>query len=309
MISIIIPTYNSDKYICEAIDSILCQTYKDYEIIVIDDGSTDNTRIIIANHYPTVRYFYSSNRGVSSARNIGISKARGEFIAFLDADDLWAPEKLDKQVKLFWSKPELGLVFTEHSLFNETGVVKIGADKRRRLMHGNIVRNVFLNSYVATPTVMVRKHVFDRVGLFEEELIVAEDDNMWMRIAMVYPIELIDDSLALIRIVEGSLSRGKSYRNLIPAVKKHIELIINKYPTIYKCLGNSIIKKKYSQICFMEAYLYFQQCKYLESRTGFIKSFIYCPLKIGSLLYLLSTYFPHWIIEKIKKTKRSLVKI
>jgi glycosyltransferase involved in cell wall biosynthesis len=95
MISVIIPTYNSGVFIGEAIQSVLRQTCTDYDIIVIDDGSTDNTRGIIENNFPQVRYFYIQNQGAASARNYGIRRARGEFIAFLDADDLWLPEKLD----------------------------------------------------------------------------------------------------------------------------------------------------------------------------------------------------------------------
>ncbi|HUL00885.1 MAG TPA: glycosyltransferase family A protein, partial [Nitrospirota bacterium] len=191
MISVIIPTYNSDKYICEAIDSVLSQTCKDYEIIIIDDGSTDNTKNLIAENYPTVRYFYSKNKGVSSARNIGISIAQGEFIAFLDADDKWLPEKLEKQLALFENDHQVGMVFTENYYFDEHGLKEIKIFKRKLLMYGNIVRNIFLNSYVVTSTVMVRKSVFDDVGLFEEGLAIAEDDNMWMRICLKNRIELL----------------------------------------------------------------------------------------------------------------------
>ena len=308
MISVIIPTYNSDKYICEAIDSVLSQTCKDYEIIIIDDGSTDNTKNLIAENYPTVRYFYSKNKGVSSARNIGISIAQGEFIAFLDADDKWLPEKLEKQLALFENDHQVGMVFTENYYFDEHGLKEIKIFKRKLLMYGNIVRNIFLNSYVVTSTVMVRKSVFDDVGLFEEGLAIAEDDNMWMRICLKNRIELLDEPLILYRITEGSLSRDNSFQNLIQAVRKHIEIIMNKYQAIYKCLGKSTIRQKYSQVYFMEAYLYFRQNKYRESRSGFFKSYIYYPFKLKSMLYLISTYVPPWTIEKLKEKKRRFLK-
>lgn len=302
MISVIIPTYNSDKYICEAIDSVLCQTYTEYEIVIIDDGSTDDTKRIIEDRYPTVRYFYVENKGVASARNYGISMAQGDLIAFLDADDRWLPDKLEKQAILFHNCNELGLVFTENYVFDEHGITKYRLNKRERLMHGNIVRNIFLNSYVVTSTVMVRRSVFDAVGLFEEGLAVAEDDNMWMRIGMRYGVKLLDEPLVLYHMTEGSLSRTSV--NISLGVRKHIEIIKNKYLDIYKCLGKSAMRRKYSDLLFDEAYHVFSQNKYHEARSNFIKSYVYYPFKLKSLLYLTSTYLPSWTIEKIKETKR-----
>ncbi len=304
MVSVIIPTYNSARYLCEALDSVLCQRYPDYEIIVVDDGSTDDTERMIADRYPMVRYHFIENRGAAAARNFGISKAEGEFIAFLDADDRWLPEKLEKQVRLLECDQRLGMVFTENGFFNESGIVQERVNKRGRLMDGDIVRNIFLNSYVATPTVMVRKRVLDDVGLFEEGLVVAEDDNMWMRIGMKYGIELIDDPLVQCRITDGSLSR-KSH-NISWGVRKHIEVIRTKYPKIYRRLGRSAIRRKYSDLCFSEAYYAFSRDSHREARSNFIRSFFCYPFRMKPMLYVISTFFPLWMIEKIKHAKRNL---
>ena len=236
MISVIIPTFNCRRYICEAIDSVLCQTYPGLEILVIDDGSTDGTKALVEKNYPAIRYFYGENKGVSSARNIGIQWRRGELIAFLDSDDKWLPQKLEKQARLFQHDTGLGMVFTENYFFNEKGILDKKADKKIRLMHGDIVRNIFLNSYVVTSTVMVRKSVFDIVGLFEQELSAAEDDNMWMRIGMKYRIGLIDEPMLLYRLTEGSLSRTS--RNIFAGVTASIDIMKNKHPDLYSHIGN-----------------------------------------------------------------------
>lgn len=306
MISVIIPTYNSDKYLCEALDSVLHQTCSDYEIIIIDDGSTDSTREIIANRYNSVRYYYVQNNGVAAARNVGISMAQGELIAFLDADDKWLPEKLEKQAALFNKDDKLGMAFTENRFFNEQGITTNKANKRDRLMRGDIVKNIFLNSYVVTSTVMVRKRVFDTVGLFEEGLIVAEDDNMWMRIGLEYRVELLDEPLLMYRVVEGSLSNKRS--NIFLGVKASIEIIKNKYPDLYSHLGTSVIRKKYYNLFFSEGYHYFSQGMHKEARSNFIKSYINDPFELKSLLYIFSSCFPQWLIEKIKDTKRKYSK-
>lgn len=302
MISVIIPTYNCDKYIGEALDSVIRQTYTDYEIIVIDDGSTDSTRAVIENNYHTVRYYYLENSGVAAARNFGISKARGELIAFLDADDVWLPEKLEKQVVLFEADKTVGMVFTENSFFNEEGKTSDKANKRDRLMSGDIIKNIFLHSYVVTSTVMVRKKVFDTVGSFEVGLTVAEDDNMWMRIGMNYGIELLDEPMTMYRLTEGSLSRTK--QNIFNGVKASIEIIRNKYPDLYNRLGKAAIRKKYYELFFSEGYHYFSQGMPKEARSNFIKSYLNSPLDLKSILYMTATYFPPWLIETIRDTKR-----
>lgn len=301
MISVIIPTYNSGKYICDALDSVLHQTYSAYEIIVVDDGSTDNTRAIIESGYQSVRYFHVPNNGVAAARNVGIAKALGDFVAFLDADDKWLPEKLEKQVALFEGDAKVGMVFTENSSFNDSGIIKEKENKRERLMQGDIVKEIFMNSYVVTSSVMVRKSVFDVVGLFEEELIVAEDDNMWMRIAMNYEVKLLDEPMLMYRITEGSLSQRP--HAVFTGVKASINIIESKYPDLCKRLGKSAIRRKYSSLLFSEGYHFFIQGMQKEARRNFAKSYCNSPLKLKILLYMASTCFPHRIVEIIRGAK------
>lgn len=305
-ISVVIPTYNSAGYICEAIDSVLNQTCSDYEILVIDDGSTDNTGVLVQSRYPAIRYIRTENKGVSHARNLGISKARGELIAFLDADDRWMPEKIEKQAALFQADKTIGMVFTENYFFNEQGVSAFTANKRSRLMRGNIVRNIFLNSYVVTSTVMVRKSVFDRVGLFEEELAVAEDDNMWMRIGMKHRIELLDERLVQYRMTAGSLS--SDFKAIVTGVNRQIQILQTRYPDLYDTLGSLAIRKKYAELYFSEAYRDFNQGRYSASRTRFIDSYINYPFSLRSLFYYLSTYLPSQSIQMIRGMKRCATK-
>jgi glycosyltransferase involved in cell wall biosynthesis len=238
----------------------MSQTLQDLEIIMIDDGSTDDTESVIMTGYPHIRYCRRSHKGVSAARNYGISIAEGEFVAFLDADDKWLPEKLEKQLRYFNENADLGMVFTENLFFDGNGLVTTGPDKRKRLMRGDIVRNIFLNSYVVTSTVMVRREVFGRIGLFEEGLVTAEDDNMWMRIAMRYRIALIDEPLVLYRINGNSLTSHSHY--IFSGVRNHIEIVGQKYPELYRHLGKAAINRKYADLLFNEAYYQFSQANF-----------------------------------------------
>jgi glycosyltransferase involved in cell wall biosynthesis len=301
MISVIIPTYNGKKYIGEAINSVLCQTCTDYEIIVVDDGSTDNTKEIIDNNFPQVRYYYLPHRGVSRARNYGIQKARGEFIAFLDADDLWLPDKLEKQIGVFNADQELMLVFTEHRFFDTNGIREATFSKKERLMKGDVVKNIFLYSHVALPTVMVRKNVFQEIGYFEEDLNVAEDDNLWIRIALKFRIHLLDEVLVHCRMTVDSLSRTTS--SLVTGVLKNVELIEKKYPDLKKRLGRVNIRRKISYVYTDYGYFYFSNGDYAMSRRYYLKSITYY-LNISSLTYWFLSFFPPSIIEKVRVYKR-----
>ena len=301
MISVIIPTYNSDKYIGEAIHSVLRQTCTDYEIIVIDDGSTDNTRGIIEKYFPEVEYFYIPNQGVSIARNYGIRRARGEFIAFLDADDLWLPEKLAMQLKLFEADKELMMVFTETRVFDTNGIKKATFSKKEMLMKGDIVKNIFLYSHVSLPTVMVRRQVFHEIGCFDENLKAAEDDNLWMRIALKCRIHLLDEVLVHVRSTENSLSRSPS--NIFYGVLKNIELIEKIYPELRKRLGRANIWKKKSVVYSSYGYYYFSSGDYAMARRYYLKSITYYP-QICSLMYFIFSLLPSSIIEQVRKIKR-----
>jgi glycosyltransferase involved in cell wall biosynthesis len=130
-VSVVIPTYNSAHLLDDALQSVLEQTYKDFEIIVVDDGSTDNTSEVVSKYNDKLHYFRVDNRGPAKARNYGISKATGKYIAFLDADDKWLPTKLEKQVSMFEQNPEFGMVFTENSLFDAKGIYKNSLGKEK----------------------------------------------------------------------------------------------------------------------------------------------------------------------------------
>lgn len=123
-VSVIIPTYNLARYINETVDSVLGQTYKNYEIIIVDDGSTDNTKEALSEYGGKITYIFQENQGVSAARNKGIKEAKGEYIAFLDADDLWLKDKLELQIGLMNSNPEVAMIFTDGESFNEEGLIK-----------------------------------------------------------------------------------------------------------------------------------------------------------------------------------------
>lgn len=214
MISVIIPTYNRANYLSEAIDSVLAQTYKNYEIIVVDDGSTDNTRKVLEKYSNKIRYIYQENKGPSAARNNGIKNAKGELIAFLDSDDAWLPEKLERQLELFRKNDELGLVSSAYYSCDEyfnlpTLVREKDLSTKRKILPKLFVKNLF-----ATPTIVVKKKCFTRVGLFNENYKFGEDWDMWIRIALDYEVHYVLEPLCKCRRHNDSITYGMNPKNL-----------------------------------------------------------------------------------------------
>jgi glycosyltransferase involved in cell wall biosynthesis len=205
-VSIIIPAYNSEKYIAETLRSVLAQTYKNYEIIVVDDGSSDGTLSIAKSFEPKVKVLVKANGGPASARNLAIKNSKGDYIAFLDSDDLWVEGKLEEQVAFLDENPEVGLVYGEALMFTETQGEKRIGDKIGYTSDPSF-RLLLFGDYIPNSTVVIRRICLEKVGLLNEsrELIGVEDYEYWMRIAKHFPMAGISRPLAYYRIREGSL--------------------------------------------------------------------------------------------------------
>ncbi|MEI6669947.1 MAG: glycosyltransferase family A protein [Acidobacteriota bacterium] len=209
-VSVVIPTFNRAHQVYEAIESALAQTWRAAEVIVVDDGSTDNTREVVARYRDRVRYIYQENRGVSAARNAGIRIVQGSHIAFLDSDDLWVPGKLEAQMALFAEHPELGLVSC-HSRFVDVHGVPTQGDPSAiepPIAEGRpLLRRLLLGNWLSGGSnAVVRRAPLDAVGGFDERLSCAEDWDMWIRIAQRFAIGFVNEPLTISRVSANSLS-------------------------------------------------------------------------------------------------------
>ena len=195
-VSVIIPAYNRASLLKEAVESVLQQSFSDFELIVVDDGSTDATRELIKD-YPAVRYIYQPNKGVSSARNQGIKQAVGDLIAFLDSDDLWIDNKLERQVTFFNDNPAVSICQSEEIWLRDGR--RHNPKKKHKKYSGYILKECLPLCIVSPTAVMLRREVFQKIGLFDESFPVCEDYDFWLRAARVYPIELIKEPLIIKR--------------------------------------------------------------------------------------------------------------
>ncbi len=197
LVSVIIPTYNRGWTLKEAIDSVLSQGFENFELIVVDDGSTDNTLDILDGYARDIIVLRQDNCGVSSARNAGIVSASGQFIAFLDSDDLWLPGKLAIQVDFFKSNPDAMICQTEE-LWIRNGK-RVNPKKRHKKFSGMIFKHSLPLCIVSPSAVMLKKTLFTKTGMFDENLPACEDYDLWLRISCKYPIYLIDTPLIIKR--------------------------------------------------------------------------------------------------------------
>jgi len=229
-VSVVIPAYNAAEFVGRAIDSVLAQTLIDFEVIVVDDGSTDRTADVVAPYDARVRLLSKPNGGLSSARNAGIQAARGEYVAFLDADDWWMPEKLARQVSAMQARPDTVFCSTAARLVNPKG--EMVGEWRCGSCHGSTLEAIFsINAHVAGSgsAVVARRQALLDTGGFDERLRSLEDIDMWMRLAAVGGYHCLDLPLAVILKQPQSMSRqldtmrdaaiavARKNRHLLPA--------------------------------------------------------------------------------------------
>ena len=199
-ISVIIPTYNREDYISETIQSVLNQTYKDFEIIVIDDGSTDNTKKRLEPYLSKIKLIEQRNHERAVSRNKGVKNSSGEYIAFLDSDDLWAKDKLEKQVEVLDNKRDTILVYGQCLRVNEKSKKIKTAKRQTKGYSGFVFEKLLFRNFIISPTPLIRRQDFEKTSGFETKYIPYEDWEYWIRFSLLGKFHFLQDPLAYYRI-------------------------------------------------------------------------------------------------------------
>jgi len=190
-VSVTIPVYNAERFISETIESVISQTYTDWEIVAVDDGSKDGSLEILRafeKRLPEkIRVFSKKNSGVALARNTGIEGSKGEYIALLDHDDLWMPGKLERQVKLLDSNKEIGLVYSDAYLFRERESRTRTAFSTLKPFRGRVFDKLLWENFIVVSTAVIRREAFNKVGMFDPKYRICEDYDLFLRVAGQYP--------------------------------------------------------------------------------------------------------------------------
>ncbi|MFH1453394.1 MAG: glycosyltransferase [Armatimonadota bacterium] len=268
-VSVIIPVYNAEKYIKRTIQSVLDQTYTDYEIIVVDDGSTDYSKEVLSSYGDKVRYFYQKNSGVSAARNRAIREAKGEYIALLDQDDLWYSQRLEKQIALLDKRPDTGIVYADCNYIDAEDKVLLRLFEKGRSYSGKVFEQLAIDNFIPIPTVLIKKEILDKTGLFLEDYTFAEEYDLFLRIARNHNVEFIDEVLAGYRIHDTNLS--KDIENSLKEDIKVTEHIMDKYPDDIENISGRL-KKKLAELYYRLGRVCMQKKNKVQARDYLAKS-------------------------------------
>lgn len=241
-ISVIIPTYKRESLLRRAIDSVLSQTFDEFEILVIDGGLSENTKELVESYGDKrLRYIPQRNNGIANARNLGVLKAKGRFIAFLDDDDRWKENKLELQLELFRELPEsYGLIYTAFTYYHLEKKKVLGIKRPRAI--GNVYRYLLKDNIMGTSTVIVKRECFKRVGLFRESFPTCEDWDMWLRMSKVCLFGALNDPLVDYSIHSGQFSFARYLEGRKRMIKEHGDILHDPKILSYHLLQIGILK-------------------------------------------------------------------
>jgi len=298
LVSVIIPTFNSAKYVGQAVESALGQTYGNLEIIVVDDGSSDDTRESLEPSLKHIRYLYQENKGVYAARNKGITSANGKYVAFLDSDDIWYPDKLSAQVDVLEAHPDFPIVHTDTSTIDAEGhLIRQSVNRERQSINGMVFEE-FFNSNMAVillSTVMINRKCFKTVGIFDERYPIVQDYGFFLRLSFEYPIYFLDKPLVKYRITPGSLSRRNTLESIILR-EQILKEFISEHTDFFDQRPD-LVRNKWKSFNTEAAFTLFHSGRYSSSH-GYFKKVLGRSLLLW--VFYLVTFAPGNFLGKAK---------
>jgi len=296
MISVILPTFNRSNMIVRSICSVLNQTYKDFELIIVDDGSTDCTQDMVSRIKDSrIRYIrHEKNKGAAAARNTGIKAAQCDLIAFQDSDDEWVPEKLEKQIKAILALPDdFGVIY---SAFWRLGKQKIYIPRKNILMkEGWMYKQLLYGNIVGMPVSLIKKECFNVVGGFSENLRALEDWELFLRISKFFKFKYIDEPLVLSYETEGSVSK-----NVLAHAEAYEYILANNYSAI------SIDKKLLAQYIYVIGRINFQTGDVQKGKEYLIKAWKERPFNVKYNVAVILSFFGKEFFDNIIRLKSML---
>lgn len=299
LISVIIPAYNAEKFVLDAIHSVLQQDFQPLEILLIDDGSTDDTVALVKREAPQVKIIQQANAGVAAARNTGLRHATGDYICFLDADDGWFPGKLEAQVDYLRLHPEVSVVYHKWHVWkpDENGIFNPPQRAENPVpgeidpaLSGWIYPRLLLDCVVHTSTVMMRREIARDIGFFDTALDTGEDYDFWLRVSRKFQIHKLTGTYSFYRVASGSLTTGapKSQNNEYNVIKRALKQWGRSSPDGFS-VSRAMINQRLSKLAFDFGYAHYHYGSAKLASSAFLKSFLLQPTRIRSIAYFLAS--------------------
>ncbi len=294
-VSVLIPSYNHARFLPAALQSVFAQTFTDYEVVVVDDGSCDGSVELLRSYEHRIRLFTQPNRGTYPTLNRCIAESHGRYLAILNSDDLWSPTKLEKQVAVLETQPAVGLVHTDGRFIDAEGNLLTGNPlgfEWPRTPSGNIIEALVRYNKIIASSVLVRRECFERLGGFREDLFGSGDWEMWFRIALEYDIAFIDEPLTFYR-VHGANASFQHRRVYEDDVRVREETIHANEARLWQRANSRHAMRlalAHSYACLGTEYALLGDRR--RARRAYLHSLRLYPLRFKSLLRLLLTFVP-----------------
>lgn len=297
-VSVIIPAYNKAEFTIRAVNSVLSQTYGNIEIIVVDDGSTDDTPEKLSHYKNRIVYHRKRNGGACSARNTGIKMAAGEYIALLDCDDLYYPEKIQKSVACLEADPRIGFVYTGADFIDENDRVVSEYKNFGFLESGQITSRLLEKNIICNSTILMKKECFDRVGFFDEKIFIPADWDMWIRLSERYKAGFINENLTGYRV-----SHTFTINNVEAGLKEELYVVEKTFARQLPGVSKKLKQKCLSQIYYRYGLMNMVNSNFSRARGLFFSAMLEKPydLKLGTLVCF--SYVAPSLLQRLLKSK------
>lgn len=285
-VTAIIPCYNHGRYLAEAVESVLAQTYPDVEIVVVNDGSTDDTAAVAASFGERILYMEHANRGLCASRNRAIEETDGQYVAFLDADDRWHPEKLARQVPLLEADEEVGLVHTDGwTLTGEAVGPPIAGGADQAALGGQLFERLLLGNPILAPSVVVRRRCLEGVGLFDEALGGCGDWDLWIRVCRRWKVAYVSEPLVYYRRHSDASGMSDDHAYMLADALRVLEKTFAD-PAL-PGPARSLEGRAYAELYFVFGKTALSEGRRVEARASFAKAFRAWPRNLRPARYWL----------------------
>ncbi len=300
-VAVVIPARNAGAFLAQALDSVFAQDVHPAEVVVVDDGSTDDTRAVAEGYGRGVQCLPASGAGSARARNLGLAATRGNLIAFLDADDIWVPEKTSRQLALLDAHPDLGMVFSDMRAFEGDRRAETTYFQERGFDGSCTASSVFLYDIVSTPTVILRRQVLTACGGFDEALGVGQDTDLWFRIALNHRFAAIAEPLVLRRFHASNITKDR--RRLAEAVVRiwgrYLDAIVEREPHMRRTLLSDYAAKRWHHH-FLEGCAALHENRRGDARRHFIEAVRARPERPRAYAFLGATFLGEGALRRLR---------
>lgn len=293
-VSVIIPAYNKAEYTRRTVDSVLAQTYPDIEIIVVDDGSSDTTAQVMTQYAQRINFVRKANGGCCSARNEGIRRCTGNYVVFLDCDDLLCPEKVERCIDYLEKNPRFGFVYTGAYFIDEHDKI-VGQYAHPQSREGLITSKLILGNFICNSTVLVKRPILEKAGFFDEKIFTPADWDMWLRLSEIAQAGFLQEPLTKYRIADNYIF------NRLALARQEEMYVLEKFFKDRPAQG--ILKRR----AFSNYHLRFALCAFIKNDlSGFWSdcgtSFKLAPWNMKTLVIAaLAVILPQWLKNELEK--------